>query len=116
MLCAMPTRPARRLRSMTTHFSEPLALNAAAQLLPKAGATEERTLEAVGCRRLLGAFTYNLQTTLHLDKFEHLNAFFQVFFYACYRNPCVLTMRNQMSVCHDGINCIFTPVFAKKLL
>ena len=30
-------------------------INAAAQPLPEAGATQERTLEAVGCRRLFGA-------------------------------------------------------------
>ena len=31
------------------------AANAAPQPLPEAGATEERMLEAVGCRRLFGA-------------------------------------------------------------
>ena len=36
-------------------FSAPLAPNAGAQPLPKAGATEERTLEAVGCSAHLSA-------------------------------------------------------------
>jgi hypothetical protein len=35
--------------------------NAAPQPLPKAGATQERTLEAVGCRRLLGAVLASIQ-------------------------------------------------------
>jgi len=40
-------------------FLFPWKPNAGAQPLPRAGATEERTLEAVGCSALLGVMAHN---------------------------------------------------------
>ena len=75
---------------------------------PDAGGSQVQCFVGLPC--------INLQTTLHLDKLKCLNTLVQVFFHAHYCNSCVLAMRNQMPVCHDGIDRIFTPVFVEKFL
>src|SRR5215813_14671721 len=56
----------------------------------------------------------SLQPTLHLNKLKRLDTLFQILFHTRHRNPCVLTVCNQVSVRHDGINRIFTAIFTKK--
>jgi hypothetical protein len=50
----LPSIQTRQSRSNTANCSALLAPNARFQPLPKAGARNERTLEAVGCKPLLG--------------------------------------------------------------